>query len=87
MKKLLLAGLGAALVTAGAVGVAGAQNYIRPDGRSNANLRYVRQTIDRDIATMQHDQRDYGGHRVAAIKDLQNARAEINAAEQYDRNH
>ncbi len=53
---------------------------IRPDGASERNLRGVRHRLEGLIDQLQHDQSDYGGHRVKAIADLQQARAEIVAA-------
>src|SRR5579872_2354784 len=55
----------------------------RPDCSSNANLWHVHRRLDGAIDQLQHDQRDYAGHRVAAINDLQSARSQIIAAEQY----
>ena len=55
----------------------------RPDCSSNANLWHVHRRLDGAIDQLQHDQHDYGGHRVTAMNDLQNARNEIVAAEQY----
>lgn len=92
MKKIFLAGLTSAIIAVGAVGTVAAQTtpnqgFVRPHTRSDANLRKVRRSLERDIDMMQHDQRDYGGHRVTAIRALQTARAEIAAAEAYDRTH
>jgi hypothetical protein len=56
----------------------------RNDCASNSNLAYVHRRLDGAIDQLQHDQRDYSGHRVAAINDLQNARNELVAAEQAD---
>jgi hypothetical protein len=36
---------------------------------------------------LEHDQTDYGGHRVAAIKDLQEAESELKAARSFDKSH
>jgi hypothetical protein len=58
----------------------------RNDCASNSNLAHVHRRLDGAIDQLQHDQRDYAGHRVAAISDLQNARNEIVAAEQADPN-
>lgn len=73
--RLILAALVFAPVPALAVG----------DCASSQNLWHVHRRLDGAIDQLQHDQRDYGGHRVAAINDLQNARNEIVAAEQSDR--
>jgi hypothetical protein len=56
----------------------------RNDCASNSNIAYVHRRLDGAIDQLQHDQRDYSGHRVAAINDLQNARNELVAAEQSD---
>ncbi len=52
----------------------------RGQGRSNSNLMIVRHNIERMIDELQRDQRDYGGHRVTAISDMQRARAELEQA-------
>jgi outer membrane murein-binding lipoprotein Lpp len=57
--------------------------FARPDCSSNANLWHVHRRLDGAIDQLSHDQRDYAGHRVAALNDLQNARGQIMAAEQY----
>lgn len=75
--------LGAAVV-AGTAGSALAQ-YVRPDRASDRNLWTVRTQIQHEIAQLDRDQREYGGHRVAAIRDLQAAANELVAAERYDR--
>lgn len=59
----------------------------RTDCASNANLAQVHRRLDGAIDQLQHDQRDYGGHRVDAINDLQNARAQLVAAEQWAVNY
>lgn len=53
---------------------------LRGQGRSNSNLMRVRHSVETMIDTLQRDDRDYGGHRVTAIADLQKARAELEAA-------
>jgi Spy/CpxP family protein refolding chaperone len=58
---------------------------IRGDRASDRNLWSVRRRLEAMIDQLQRDRRDYGGHRVAALRDLQNARNEILQAEQYDR--
>ena len=55
----------------------------KPDCSSNANLWHVHRRLDGAIDQLSHDQHDYAGHRVAAVNDLQNARNELVAAEQY----
>ncbi len=61
----------------------GAPALAKPDCSSNASLWHVHRRLDGAIDQLQHDQRDYAGHRVAAINDLQSARGQIVAAEQY----
>lgn len=58
----------------------------RTDCASNANLAHVHRRLDGAIDQLQHDQRDYGGHRVDAINNLQNARAQLVEAEQWAAN-
>lgn len=58
----------------------------RTDCASNSSLAHVHRRLDGAIDQLQHDQRDYGGHRVDAINDLQNARAQLVAAEQWAAN-
>ncbi len=59
----------------------------RTDCASNGSLAHVHRRLDGAIDQLQHDQRDYGGHRVEAIGDLQNARAQLVAAEQWAANN
>ncbi len=63
--------------------VMGAPAQARTDCSSNSNLAHVHRRLDGAIDQLQHDQRDYGGHRVDAINDLQNARAQLVEAEQW----
>ena len=56
--------------------------FAKTQVQSNRNLWHVRHRLEADIDMLQHDQRDYGGHRVNALNDLQAARNEILAAEQ-----
>lgn len=58
---------------------------IRPDCASDHNLMRVHRRLDGAIDNLSHDQRDYGGHRVSAMRDLQAARTELIAAESYAR--
>ena len=60
---------------------------LRNDRGSDRNLRNVRRRLERIIDQLQRDQHDYSGHRVRAIQDLQQARAEIDAALQADAGH
>jgi len=54
-----------------------------PDCSSNANLWHVHRRLDGAMDNLNHDTHDYGGHRVAAINDLESARKALVAAEQY----
>jgi hypothetical protein len=85
LRSLATLGLAGAIL-AGSSGVALAQ-YVRPDRASDRNLWVVRAQIEREIDQLNRDDREYGGHRVAAIRDLQAARNELLQAEQYDRSH
>lgn len=59
----------------------GDQNWgKRPQGWSNSNLMNARHSVQRMVEELKSDQRDYGGHRVAAISDMERARAELDAA-------
>ena len=66
---------------------AGARAEMKIDCSSNRNLWHVHRRLEGVIENLDHDQHDYGGHRDAAIGDLQNARAQIVAAEQYAVGH
>jgi hypothetical protein len=65
----------------------GVQNGSHNPWVSDANLQYVREHIEAAIARMQHDLPDYGGHRVKAIGDLQQADTFIGDALAYDHSH
>jgi hypothetical protein len=56
-----------------------------PGVASDSNIRYTRGYIARGIDMLQHDQADYGGHRVAAIEAMQNADGDLLAALRADR--
>ena len=91
--KALLASLllSAAMFGAGAAftSAAHAQSFaaVRGNRGSDANMLRARARLDGIIDQLQRDQRDYGGHRVAAIAEMQQARGQIEAALQYDRGH
>ena len=70
---------------AGAVFTSGAQ--ARSEWGSASNIAAVRNRLDGLVDQLQRDNRDYGGHRVAAINDMQQAQAQLTAALQYDRTH
>ncbi|MDQ6780248.1 MAG: hypothetical protein M3Z37_03715, partial [Candidatus Eremiobacteraeota bacterium] len=54
------------------------------DNPSDRNLLVVRTHIERIIDVLQRDNHDYGGHRVAAIGLLQQARQDLITALRYD---
>lgn len=56
-------------------------------GMSNRNLLYVRRRIEGLINQLQNDRHDYGGYRVKAIAELQQARQDIIAAIGYQQTH
>lgn len=57
------------------------------DSRSDSNIFAIRNRLEGYINQLQQDQRDYGGHRVAAIAWLQRAVNELTAALNYDKTH
>ncbi|HEY8297966.1 MAG TPA: hypothetical protein VIG32_08095 [Candidatus Baltobacteraceae bacterium] len=61
--------------------------YQRGERGSAANLLRERRRLEVVIDRLSHDQHDYGGHRVAAISLLQQARAQLDQAIEYDRTH
>jgi hypothetical protein len=54
---------------------------------SNLNIEKAARRVGGMIAKLEHDARDYGGHRVTAISDLTNAHNELLAAEQFAQSH
>lgn len=76
---------------AGAVFTSAANAQIAPALRgeygSARNLIGVRRRLEVLIDQLQRDQRDYGGHRVSAVADMQQARAQLDEAIEYDRSH
>ena len=54
----------------------------RGEYKSNRNIHMVRRHLEHVIDELQHDQHDYGGHRVKALDLLQQARQELLLAEQ-----
>jgi hypothetical protein len=59
----------------------------RGEYSSNYNIRQVRQRLEGMIDQLQHDQRDYNGHRIFAIQYLQKARTQLDQAIQWDNAH
>ena len=70
---------------AGAVFTSGAQ--ARGEWGSAANLYAVRSHLGSLIGQLERDSHDYGGHRVDAINDMQQATSQITQALQYDSSH
>lgn len=60
---------------------------LRREGASARNIVYVRRRLEALMDQLQRDERDYGGHRVAALSDLQQAREQLDEALEYDRSH
>jgi hypothetical protein len=56
--------------------------WTRGEAHSNRNIRMVRKHLEHVIDELQHDQHDYGGHRVKALDLLNQARQELLLAEQ-----
>lgn len=52
-----------------------------------SNMAYVSRYVERAADALQNDKSDYGGHRAAAITDINNARNDIASAMAYDRSH
>jgi Spy/CpxP family protein refolding chaperone len=65
----------------------GNHHWQRNQQKSDRNITRVRTHLERVIDELQHDQRDYDGHREKALDLLQRARTELLAAENYDREH
>jgi len=65
----------------------GVRNGGTGEGVSNSNLRFVNEHVNTAISNLQSDRNDYGGHRVAAISDLQTASSDIASALAFDKAH
>jgi len=59
----------------------------RGQNHSNRNITRIRKHLERVIDELQHDQHDYGGHRETALDLLQQARAQMLSAEDYESKH
>ncbi len=86
LRAILATAIVSATVGAMGAGIASAQ-VDRGQYGSNQNMWNVDGRVKALINQLDHDDRDYGGHRVNAINDLQAARNEIVAAEQFARQH
>jgi len=98
VKPLLASGL---LATAMIAGAASAQTLpetvgqiyrqpnpaLRGEHGSARNIYRVRIRLERLIDQLSNDQHDFGGHRVAAIQLMQQARQQLLLAEQWDLQH
>lgn len=51
------------------------------------NIKRVRASLERLIDQLQQDQHDFGGYRVRAIAAMQQARADLDQALQWDATH
>jgi len=91
-KEFLAAAAGVA-TTLAASKVVLAQTYpsspppVRGEVGSARNIKYVRQRLEALIDQLQNDQHDFGGYRVRAIAALQQARADLDQALQWDATH
>jgi len=89
LRNLALVGILSVVGISGTCSIASAQTqpavgtapqHIRGEKGSAKNLHRVEKGIARQIRALENDQRDYAGHRVAAINALKQADAEILAA-------
>ena len=64
-----------------------AAQHLRGNHGSDQNLRREMRRLEQVIDMLNRDQRDYGGHRVQAIQDLQQARQQLEDALEYGRTH
>ncbi|HEY7979995.1 MAG TPA: hypothetical protein VID19_00810 [Candidatus Eremiobacteraceae bacterium] len=62
-------------------------HWQRGENMSNRNITRVRVKLERVIDELQHDARDYDGHREKALDLLRRGRTELLAAENWDRSH
>jgi len=65
----------------------GVQNGSKNPQISDANLSYVKEHVMTAISRLQSDSHDYGGHRVDAVNDLNQANAFLGEALSYDQSH
>lgn len=85
--KVSLATLVFAATSFGAGAAFTASAQARSEWGSAANMYAARNHLGEVIAQLQRDSHDYGGHRVAAIGDIQHAESQITQALQYDSAH
>ncbi|GAC1441945.1 MAG: hypothetical protein NVS2B8_01860 [Vulcanimicrobiaceae bacterium] len=87
---LTIVGFGAGAFTASASAqTAPPGSNVAPDLRgergSRHDIAHAERRVLRLIASLEHDQRDYGGHRVRAIALLRQAEGELQAAVRVDK--
>jgi len=61
--------------------------YRRGEVHSARNLLHVRQRLETLITELEHDAKDYGGYRASALRDLEQARTDLENAINYDATH
>lgn len=85
----LVLSLGMFAAGAAFTGAAHAQTFVAVRGSSGSdrNVARVRAGLQGLIDQLARDQHDYGGHRVAAINLMRQARGELGAAIAWDRGH
>lgn len=81
--SLSMFGAGAAFTASASAQTA----FARGEYASARNIIRIKARLEGLIDQASRDQRDYGGHRVAAIADMQRARAQLQAAIDYDASH
>lgn len=59
----------------------------RPEVASARNIQKVRQALGNLIGQLEHDQRDYGGWRMKAIRAMRQAREDLQKALEWDATH
>lgn len=77
-RKTFLGTVAATAAVAAAPTIAAAQPNF--NNLSNRNITYMMKIVQATIDDLQGDASDYGGYRVRAIQNLQNAHANLNAA-------
>lgn len=88
-RKGFLAAAAGAAATFAASGTALATTAPPPrgEGGSARNIKQVRASLEPLITQLQHDQHDFNGLRVKAIRAMQQARSYLAEAIQYDATH
>jgi hypothetical protein len=90
-RKNFLATAAGIAATLAASKVAVAATTTNPPSRGELgsawNVKRVRASLERLIDQLQQDQHDFGGYRVRAIAAMQQARADLDQALQWDATH